>query len=326
MREHQVVILLKPDQFLQVQRLARAANAKSMGAFVRQQLLATLGLEGAPSSGGGAQPAGSNAEVLEAVSQIKRLHSELKTFVAESLAMYSMEPQETSAAAPEPEQPEPDESPSVATDPVAAPEAEELEVLAENTFAISPRLGAIKPPEPLQQATGRQASMPGTDEPGDRGSLFARHEVRRREHRYVHPHAASEVLDVPFRPAAAPGNHQVADPLERLLPADEPFKAISADDQKEEEDEEEFVPLSISERRRQLASQELAREMDDQLESGAVQDSSGNEAEDEPGEPEARASTESGQPAVDPNLKPNTGNSSVRPPLSGSPPPKRPRV
>src|SRR5262249_196465 len=89
MREHQIVITLKPDQFLEVQRQARAANAKSMGIFVRQQLLAALGIDGG--AGGAEGQLGGTQNVESTLAQIKRLHGELKTFVAESLSLYNVE-------------------------------------------------------------------------------------------------------------------------------------------------------------------------------------------------------------------------------------------
>lgn len=84
MREHQIVITLKPEQFLQVQKLAKNAGAKSMGMFVRQKLLMALGIEAAA-----AQPASNAADIEPLVGELKRLHTELREFVNESLAMYS---------------------------------------------------------------------------------------------------------------------------------------------------------------------------------------------------------------------------------------------
>jgi hypothetical protein len=45
MREHQIVITLKPEQFAAVQKLAKASGAKSMGIFVRKELLGALGID-----------------------------------------------------------------------------------------------------------------------------------------------------------------------------------------------------------------------------------------------------------------------------------------
>lgn len=189
MREHQIIITLKPDQFLQVQRLARMAGAKSMGMFVRQRLLAALGIEGEIEREGRGR-----VDLQPAVSELKRLHLELRGFVAESLAMYldtdvsdttavggdpdpmfaarspnneqppapgyvesltfeeseqveSEDFEEVDAAAvdstPEPESERP---PELAAEPVIRDD--ELEKLADRTFAISPRLGAIEPASP----------------------------------------------------------------------------------------------------------------------------------------------------------------------------------
>ncbi|MBC7999802.1 MAG: hypothetical protein IAF58_17745, partial [Leptolyngbya sp.] len=44
-REHQIVISLKAEQFQEVQKLARAAGSQSVGAFVREHLLSFLGIE-----------------------------------------------------------------------------------------------------------------------------------------------------------------------------------------------------------------------------------------------------------------------------------------
>jgi hypothetical protein len=99
MREHQIVITLKPEQFLEVQRLARAAGAKSMGMFVRQKLLSVLGIEGAgpePTNGStGVSPVAA-ANAAKVANELRRLHGELKMFVAESLAKpYVEEPLNT---------------------------------------------------------------------------------------------------------------------------------------------------------------------------------------------------------------------------------------
>lgn len=94
MREHQIVINLKPDQFEEVQRMARAAGSKSVGQFVRQKLIGTLGL---------ATPRTGAAEDIDApdikqlTGELRRLHRELQIFVADSLSnsdytMSSIEP------------------------------------------------------------------------------------------------------------------------------------------------------------------------------------------------------------------------------------------
>ncbi|HEY9869815.1 MAG TPA: hypothetical protein V6D08_11665 [Candidatus Obscuribacterales bacterium] len=183
MREHQIVITLKPEQFLEVQRLSRAAGAKSMGMFVRQQLLAALGIEGTalPPANAAAVP-----DMKLVAGELKRLHAELKTFVAESLsqAYVTEQPQAPYQAVAEhqgvpapgeglPAQydEEPAEPPADASDAFPSPSertAEEpsvfaeaqdkLEQFARRAFAISPRLGAIEMPGELTRQPAEQAS------------------------------------------------------------------------------------------------------------------------------------------------------------------------
>lgn len=84
MREHQIVITLKPEQFQEVQRLARAAGNKSMGVFVRQKLLVALGLERAEKEEeleGQADP-----DWKHIAGELRRLHRELQVFISESLS------------------------------------------------------------------------------------------------------------------------------------------------------------------------------------------------------------------------------------------------
>jgi hypothetical protein len=113
MREHQIVITLKPEQFIEVQRLTRAAGAKSMGIFVRQKLLAALGIEGATASALGKKPG--SASMVRLSGELKRVHGELKSFVAESLSRaYVEEPLEVVVQTPvEEEQPVFDDFPAV---------------------------------------------------------------------------------------------------------------------------------------------------------------------------------------------------------------------
>lgn len=55
-----------------------------MGMFVRQKLLSALGIDGQA-------PASPSTDIEPVIGELKRLHTELKEFVAESLAMYSSE-------------------------------------------------------------------------------------------------------------------------------------------------------------------------------------------------------------------------------------------
>lgn len=150
MREHQIVITLKPEQFLEVQRLARAANAKSMGMFVRQKLLAALGIEGslAPLSSG--ESSLSPQAVNQILTELHRLHGELKGFVAESVSHYSIEPLTERAGV------------SSATSGAggAGVIADDFEELAGRTFAISPRLGSIESPQVVPDPVAETVEAP----------------------------------------------------------------------------------------------------------------------------------------------------------------------
>ena len=87
MREHQIVISLKPEQFQEVQKQARAAGAQSVGAFVRQNLLIFLGLEEADA----AKKSSRIADAVQAdpdwrfiAGELRRLHRELKVLASEA--------------------------------------------------------------------------------------------------------------------------------------------------------------------------------------------------------------------------------------------------
>ncbi len=103
MPEHQIVFNLKPEQFEEAQRLARLSGAKSVSAFLKDRLLAFLGIELAQDYAAASKSAAS-AEVgntinpltdgdrlspeqrLSAVKQdLNRIHRELQVFIAESL-------------------------------------------------------------------------------------------------------------------------------------------------------------------------------------------------------------------------------------------------
>jgi len=180
MREHQIVITLKPEQFLEVQRLARAAGAKSMGMFVRQKLLTALGVEGSPEP---ATKAPSGQDLKRLAAELSRLHGELRAFVAESLVNNLVVEEQASEAAAETDTgsatpdydlasdwPENDDrlseldysEPDLPTAPASGRQGQktppsagqaimefeqaqdDLEGLAQRAFAISPRLGALQ--------------------------------------------------------------------------------------------------------------------------------------------------------------------------------------
>lgn len=87
MREHQIVISLKPEQFQEVQKQARAAGAQSVGAFVRQNLLLFLGLDESDNSKKSSQmsPAvQADPDWKFIAGELRRLHSELKVLSNEA--------------------------------------------------------------------------------------------------------------------------------------------------------------------------------------------------------------------------------------------------
>jgi hypothetical protein len=347
MREHQIVITLKPDQFLEVQRLARAANAKSMGVFVRQKLLAALGIEG--SLGDEQIPAtnGNEIDLDVIVADLRRVHGELKAFVAESLSPYSPEAFGQAEHAADANLQEfndfeqgdevEDELVSQAVAEVEATHNDELEKVAERTFAISPRLGPI----------GEQSSTVAETK-----NLLTRHEMhsRRDVHRYHHPHAANELMDEPFvneqlqAPPAVPSpppSTPAVDPLSKLLSSEDMIKKPIPRTELIDDDDEEFnVPLSIAERRRLLAEGEsepapyrepphpdlqptLPSEIgtaEMPLETVAAPENSLDPLP-EPDDADENGMGTASQPSPPPQNE--LGRPLGYPPLSGSPPPKR---
>jgi len=311
MREHQIVITLKPDQFLEVQRLSRAANAKSMGVFVRQKLLAALGIEGVLKT-----EDASAVDVEQILSDLQRLHGELKSFVAESLSPYSVD----AFAQVDPAEDQDlqqlnlfvqdDVVSPVVTSVVIEDSSDTLEKTAERAFAISPRLGEIGDPEPIPEPEllpfmpERNVAAATDRAPQE---LTSRHEmhVRRDVHRYNHPHAASEFMDVPFtgeQPFPFPDEEFLAaqptssttgstaskrptvDPLSKLLSTEELSKRPLKPRLEPENDEDAFqVPLSIAERRKNLTSNETDDEFvrPEKLHPSAAAVMAAQDAEDE---------------------------------------------
>jgi hypothetical protein len=87
MREHQIVINLKREQFEEVQRLARLAGSKSVGAYLRERVLTFLALKGTDEDDQTIAP--SAQELLEINHELTRMHRELQVFIAESLSTNS---------------------------------------------------------------------------------------------------------------------------------------------------------------------------------------------------------------------------------------------
>jgi hypothetical protein len=361
MREHQIVITLKPDQFLEVQRLARAANAKSMGVFVRQKLLAALGIEGSLADERITGADGADVDLDEIVADLKRMHGELKAFVAESLSPYAAEAFGQSEQAPDDDSEQlnvfqmvdevEDPLVSQAVADVESIHNDELEKVADRTFAISPRLGSIAEPSVTQQQSP-QSSIAETK------NLLSRHEMhyRRDVHRYQQPADSNSFMDESFEdegplpvmpPPAVPSvNHtnSAVDPLSKLLSSDDLIKKPIPKTTPLDDDDEEFnVPLSIAERRRMLGDGEpeqapvyqhpphpaleptLPSDMPERQAADAQQTPIPAENFTEPvSEPDAQAESGS-MPASQPPPPPQNelGRPLGYPPLSGSPPPKR---
>jgi hypothetical protein len=231
MREHQIVITLKPDQFLEVQRLARAANAKSMGIFVRQKLLAALGIEGAEKGGQVGEAAPKDIQPL--VEELRQLHCDLKSFVAESLSIYIPE---TGG--------QPIEALSVSVEQSHSPSdvgEDEVEQAAKRAFAISPRLGAVEAPasESAQQgAESMQRRGSQTREAAE--PAVEKHENHRR--RDVHrPHADEALL----APPNAVAESAVRDPLSELLGPEESHTPAPENAGEDEDDFEFAVQMNL---------------------------------------------------------------------------------
>lgn len=156
MREHQILLSLKSNQFQEVERLAKASGFKSVGLFARQQLLAGLNPEAAPVAARSINGFQTNLKVV--VQQLTRLHKELKVFVTESLnnneyldsgshlqSSVNFADDNTS------DEPTPAKAwryYELPTGPIienAALVNDELEELADRAFISSPQLGALAP-------------------------------------------------------------------------------------------------------------------------------------------------------------------------------------
>jgi hypothetical protein len=187
MHQHQIVISLKPEQFQQVQNLARAAGAHTVGAFIRGQLLSSLGL----SSQDEGPEAMMGPDWQSITGQIRRLHRELQVFISESGNPYEyadianvpfiVAPEDLLGGDDVPvlAQYNPDfvgEVPTGLPPPhlnsvtqQAAPTfdatSDKMEQLAEKAFAISPRLGALEQArDPLEDLLDASLLNPPQDD------------------------------------------------------------------------------------------------------------------------------------------------------------------
>lgn len=82
MREHQIIINLKPEHYQELERLSRASGARSVSVFVKERMLASLGIGGSSSS----MTVPGTLNVASVTADIRRLHRDLQVFVAESLS------------------------------------------------------------------------------------------------------------------------------------------------------------------------------------------------------------------------------------------------
>jgi hypothetical protein len=320
MREHQIVITLKPDQFLQVQKLAKNAGAKSMGMFVRQHLLAALGIEGV-------QETASALDLEPALTDLKRLHGELKGFVAESLASFG-----TDFLAESNPPFDSDQAPDALMAALAPLLDDDMEKTAEQTFAISPRLGAMESEntaDVAEKITVQEEIKATVQENPNTVAEFS----------FTAPVLMPKGNKYNFFNALAPeSDEQKRDPLSELLGDEE----NSEQGQMHQEDDDSFdVPLSILARRQQLQAQKKAIEASSGMSTPQPREKpaasvppakplSQNSDLQVPGRPSSSesvsqaASAPAAQPtpAQKPVIRP-LDNPEEDPPLSGGPPPKK---
>lgn len=86
MREHQININLKAQQFELLQKLAREKGYKSVSAFVREKVMElAFGLE--PQGQTAGQSSGAVSLDGEVVKELSRIHNEMQQFIKESLGL-----------------------------------------------------------------------------------------------------------------------------------------------------------------------------------------------------------------------------------------------
>lgn len=86
MPEKQLEIKLSPEQFELLMRLALKAGYASLDEFARDRLIKALGAEGDGKSSAQAAPVLTLEPLIEAESEIKRIHQELRVFINEALS------------------------------------------------------------------------------------------------------------------------------------------------------------------------------------------------------------------------------------------------
>lgn len=149
MPEKQLEIKLSPEQFELLMRLALKAGYASLDEFARDRLIKALGAEGDGKSSAQAASALTLEPLIEAESEIKRIHQELRVFITEALS----DLKRLDALAPE------------------SGEDDQWERLAELVFSKSPRLASLaqeslpnpaasEPLEELESKKEKKRSIP----------------------------------------------------------------------------------------------------------------------------------------------------------------------
>jgi hypothetical protein len=350
MREHQIIITLKPEQFLQVQRLARTAGAKSMGMFVRQKLLAVLGIEGE------LEQEGHTADLQPTVAELKRLHAELRGFVAESLAMYLSEDHVGQPVANDPDlffsahnpfstNEEEINSPD-ASDPIAEDSsydmqeelAEEQATDAEDVTHLPAEDDPIDDGDPADQTNDDLAApvQPVAEKEEKEPSAPVQPDdylEKLADRTFAISPRLGAIEPPPVKPEPQPSvpPRPLRDPLSELLEGSEMLAEEETEMVAMEEEEEAFaIPLSIQERRRQIALQQQSDTPppdtvesieETQAQPHVVQQLDSTVLKEQP----AREVKAPAPAAIPPKPAPNAGTLGNQSggPLSGGPPPKR---
>lgn len=315
MREHQIVITLKPEHLLRIQQMARASGAKSMGIFVRQTLLSALEIEGKAKLAEAQSP----AEKRAVANEIRRIHGQLRVFVNESLSSFSSELVDSEITSSELED-------LVKLDNSLKKDEtfeDEIEAVANRTFAISPRLGSL-----------------GEDSLSERFSLT--------DVSYEAEANGVEIADGDVDLDEVEDEIAGRDPLQELLNDIDESSLIAGDPlekpdfpQQTVEDPDYDVPLALVERRKQLAKELQEREAEIGLPPSKPQPVKASDAGLERhqrnlfgGQKSERELRDSHADQVDPpEQAPVTTSTNIQEDgtenednsFSGGPPPKRPR-
>jgi hypothetical protein len=184
MREHQIIITLKPEQFQEMQRLFKEAGAKSMGIFARQKLLDALGMGKKVKEAAVPPP-----QFQQALGELQRLQGELRALVTDTLEQpYHHEDSQVNEVAASAETVELADPETMTYEEIMAEFAdahEELSKLAQKGLEISPggelespgelkarrRKHEVEPSDPLQELL--QESEPGDSNASISEELFS---------------------------------------------------------------------------------------------------------------------------------------------------------